>query len=258
MFDPSLKTGLDELPELCRATDRLLWQAFFNSSKEPFDLTAPSKLIFPKYGRRTPVKLRVSEQEARFAFVESLRDRPFLYSVETPTLESYQLTGSKPLSAQSDLTLYYPTGEQICNVEFKSKGASPQAKSHFSIVKDLEKLLREGVNGLWFHLLESVNNTTIPNLIKVIATGLETVRLETFRKDSNKQIKSPQLVIHVCVLEPGFSMHRAFSLSANHVPSATEIWDEDRMSLTVSRSELLEAKGQGQWIFHRSDGRVSK
>ena len=51
----------------------------------------------------------------------------------------------------------------ICNVEFKAQGASSSAKDKSSIYKDVQKLLREPVWGLWFHLLNSVNNSTIKN-----------------------------------------------------------------------------------------------
>ena len=66
----------------------------------------------------------MSEQEARFAFVESLSRAPLLYSVEAPTEKLYQFTGSTPMSAQTDLAVHDRNGQRICNVEFKAKGVS--------------------------------------------------------------------------------------------------------------------------------------
>ncbi len=50
-----------------------------NQSENPAD----GHLVFPSY--RSKKGLRVSEQEARFAFVEALCREPLRYSIETPT-----------------------------------------------------------------------------------------------------------------------------------------------------------------------------
>ena len=55
------------------------------------------RLVFPRYRDK---ELRVSEQEARFAFVEALSQGPFRYSVEAPTSKLYRFSGKTPLSAQ--------------------------------------------------------------------------------------------------------------------------------------------------------------
>ena len=72
------------------------------------------RLLFPRYRKDEDcekAKLRVSEQEARFAFVEALcKGGKFRYSVETPTDKLYRFTGeTKEVSAQTDLTVYDKT-----------------------------------------------------------------------------------------------------------------------------------------------------
>src|SRR5262249_3502563 len=46
-------------------------------------------------------------------------------------------------------------------VEFKAHNAKLS-----SIRKDLEKLLREDSDGLWFHVLENIDSGTVPTLLK--------------------------------------------------------------------------------------------
>lgn len=149
---------------VCADTDRILWDAF-EASSDPVEFRA-SKLLFPRYRKNS---LRISEQEARFAFVQSLFHRNLSYSVETPTIKLYSFSGSTPMSAQTDLTVYQmmDDGNQV-NIEFKAHGISVQAKNHFNIRKDLEKLLREPAWGCWFHIFKAVDGPTIMNLLTVI------------------------------------------------------------------------------------------
>jgi hypothetical protein len=144
-----------EISAACGRADEGLWAAFARSRGREIDASQTGKLLFPVYRGGG---LRVSEQEARFAFVEALATGPLTYSVETPTSKMYQFTGKSPLSAQTDLAIHDEAGARICNVEFKAKGVSPSAEKHFPIYKDLQKLMREPLWGLWFHLLERVDN----------------------------------------------------------------------------------------------------
>lgn len=191
----------------------------------------------------------MSEQEARFAFLESLSRVPLLYSVEAPTKKLYQFTGKTPLSAQTDLAVHDENGQQICNVEFKAKGVSISAGKHFPIYKDLQKLLREQVWGLWFHLLESVNNSTINNLLSVMAEQICKVRQE-YRGD----IGSPGLTIHICVLQHGFSVQRDVIVRSDSGLISDELRRLLHLGLSVSRSELLGVEDQNGWRLHRYEG----
>lgn len=233
----------------CRHADTCLWEAHDRSALGRFGGLGEGRLLFPKYRGKRGGALRVSEQEARFAFVESLSRGPLLYSVEAPTDKLYQFTGKNPLSAQTDLAVHDENGQRICNVEFKAKGVSPSAGKHFPIYKDLQKLLREQVWGLWFHLLQSVNNSTINNLLSVMAEQICKVRQEY-----SGDIGSPGLTIHICVLQHRFSLQRDVI-----VPSiAGFISDELRrllhLGLSVSRSELLRLEDQNGWDLHRYAG----
>ena len=102
-----MKTQPAGISSQCRRTDRLLWEAYARSECGSAD-TDRCRLLFPGYrGKKKGEKgkLRVSEQGARFAFVEALRTAgQFRYSVETPTDKTYQFTGQHEESAQTDLT----------------------------------------------------------------------------------------------------------------------------------------------------------
>jgi len=169
-----------------------------------------------------------------------------MYSVETPTTKLYKFTGKKPLSAQTDLAVHNESGIRICNVEFKAKGVSPSARSHFPIFKDLQKFLREPVWGLWFHLLEGIDNSTIKNFLSVMAKQIDDVQRE-FRED----VESPGLTFHVCVLEHGFSLQRDVTLQPGRVITDAELNEHLRVDLKVSRSELVEVRDLNGWDLNR-------
>jgi hypothetical protein len=186
----------------------------------------------------------VSEQEARFAFAEALAASRFEYSLETPTLEGYQLTGSRPLSAQTDLTVYKPQGEPLLNVEFKSKGVSLAAKSSFPISKDVQKLLREPVTGLWFHLFERLNRSSIGNLTSVLASHITKILGDLERERYSKTI-----YLHICVLAHGFSIHRRVAFESCEV-SLDSLLEQLHLEYEVSREELISVAKENGWLFH--------
>ena len=227
---------------VCARADVVLWDAFTRSQQRDIDNFGEGKLLFPEYRGGS---LRVSEQEARFAFVEALCQGPLKYSVEAPTNKRYQFTGKSPLSAQTDLAIHDSTGARICNIEFKAKGVSTPAGNHFAIYKDLQKLLREPKWGLWFHLFEAVNNSSINDFLSVIAQEIEKVRSEF------DDIESPGLTIHVCVLRQRFSIQKEFVFGGNDALSSKELGRHLKLELKVSRSELLCMNGRNEWELHR-------
>ena len=117
------------------------------SFKELRSGSTGTRLVFPKYSGGT--KMRVSEQELRFVFVELLqpllKKYDYYYSVETPTEDKYKfsnkgtydkLTASEDgQSASFDLTIKDSIGENIAIIEFKAKSASAH-----EYAKDLCKL----------------------------------------------------------------------------------------------------------------------
>ena len=193
----------EQIAAICRDTDVGLWHAYDRigvPGPYPPDM---GRLLFPQYHGQQAGTWRVSEQEARFSFGESLCRGLYWYSAEAPTSKLYRFTGLTPLSGQTDLAVFDADGRRICNVEFRAKGLSPSAKTHFPVFKDMQKLLREPVWGLWFHLLSSTNNSTIVGLLKVIAREMARVHSEY-----SGDIGAPGLTIHICVLKHGFSLHR--------------------------------------------------
>ena len=110
--------------------------------------------------------------------------------------------------------------------------------------KDFQKLLREPLWGLWFHLLESVDKSTINNLLSVMAKEIGRVRRK-FRED----IKSPGLSIHICVLQHKFSIQRDLHMDAG-ARFDGDLEAQLHFELEVSRSELLRVNDRNGWDVH--------
>lgn len=146
---------LDDLIEINRRTCGSLW-SIADVNGHPSGLSP--RLIIPKTRNE---ELRISEQEARLIFCSLLNNLSYYYSIETPTEQTYQLTGQTAQSALSDLSLYTYNGvfEKVANVEFKAHNP-PQ--DH--IRKDIEKLIREQIPGNWFHFLKNMDSGTLPAL----------------------------------------------------------------------------------------------
>ena len=197
-----MKTLSQNISKVCMLTDRIMWDAY-DRSKESYPRSGTGCIEFSRKRDKT---LRLSEQEARFAFVESLCQENLRYSVEVPTTKLYKFSGESgnEKSAQTDLQVRECGQYGICNIEFKSKGITPRANcdTKMPIYKDVEKLMREPVWGLWFHLLEGVDRSTIPNFLRVIAEQISKV------KAKHADIATPGLTIHICVLRERFSLQK--------------------------------------------------
>ena len=114
--------------------------------------------------------IRISEQEARILYCGVLNNLNYYYSIETPTVEVYKQTGSKPVSASSDLSLYCESNDhfdKVMNIEFKAHNPAQE-----QIRKDIEKLIRERIPGNWFHLLKNADSATIPVLFGKMKNSL--------------------------------------------------------------------------------------
>ena len=257
MEDSTMKTQPAGISSQCRRTDRLLWEAYARSECGSAD-TDRCRLLFPRYREKEEGEkeqggkrdLRVSEQGARFAFVEALCTAgQFRYSVETPTDKTYQFTGeTKEISAQTDLTVYdLQTRCRRCNVEFKAGGISPSAqeRNKQKIYKDVEKLMRERVWGLWFHLLESAGSKTIPYFLEVIREGIRKVRDGKYKDD----IQAEGLTIHVCVLKHGLSLQKDIPLSI--IGDDSKLEEHLYVALEVSKGELRVHRPNGWKLNQR-------
>ena len=221
-----------EILHACQRADTILWSAFARGNDNAPSAQPTSHLVFPRYRDK---RLRVSEQEARFAFVEALCEGPLHYSVETPTRKCYGFSSKGKQSAMTDLTVRNEKMTVLCNVEFKYGGYSQDAKNLDPIYKDIEKLVREPVPGLWFHVLRGVTNQTINRLLDVLSN-----------KDHYhfEDIESPGITVHICVLKHGFSIQKYFA-----IPRRSE--DDFLIDLSVSRTELLKIIESNGWMLNR-------
>jgi hypothetical protein len=145
--------------DLCRPLARNLWSVHG-------DLDGGPRLIFPV--KRSDI-VRVSEQESKILLCQVLETTPWFYSVETPTRETYMQSGTHAMSARVDVTVYASrlASDRLLNIELKAGVPSVE-----NFRKDFEKLIREGVNGLWFHTLEVSNGATIPRLLALFREAI--------------------------------------------------------------------------------------
>jgi hypothetical protein len=153
-----------DLIELNRRVAFALWNV--TSPPGPPKSLSP-RLIFPQLRSGN---IRVSEQEARLVWCTMLQDTSYYYAIEAPTAETYVQSGTKPVSARTDLALYELSDSKlhrVANIEFKAHSTTSG-----QIKKDVEKLIRENKTGNWFHLLSAANSATIPTLFDKFTTAL--------------------------------------------------------------------------------------
>ena len=137
-------------------------------------------------------KDRVSEQESKILLTHWLERRGMPYSIETPTVQSYQQKGESRLSARIDVTVY-GSGERRdrrLNVELKKGTADDEA-----FRKDFEKLLRERTDGLWFHTLDKAARRTWSTLETKMRSSFQAEREHVDAADHS-------LSFAFCVLSP--------------------------------------------------------
>lgn len=153
----------------------------------------PSHLIAPGDSNEA----RISEQEARIVLSQILDSSyPWYYSVETPTVSTYKFSGKKKLRARSDMTLYSQPGARLIDIEFKEGNPHPS-----SIEKDICKLLREGRDGMWFHILRNTDHHTFSFLFEKIKKSL----VKNANYANNRATDSygdRALTFAICVLAP--------------------------------------------------------
>ena len=133
-----------------------------------------TRLIFPHYwvteeGKRVEGEVRVSEQELRFMFVEELNkycdENPewkVFYSVETPTSNSYRLTGEGFQSGCIDLCIHGKDFKRIALIEFKALNPSEHdhAKDAFKLKREIQGELR-----YFIEIVKSHNSKTDESIV---------------------------------------------------------------------------------------------
>ena len=170
-----------------------------------YALNSDKRLIFPRYRSG---KIRVSEQEARFAFANEVENQDkYLYAIEVPTSKRYSGFSKDPAVHESssnegrsgsiDLSLYNSNnGKPFINIEFKS-GQPRQA----SITKDILKLAYEPHKyGIFFHILEHSNGGTVDSLLKKINISFHTLKEKLSQKP---QMQCFKILFVIIILEDG-------------------------------------------------------
>lgn len=195
------------------------------------------KLIFPK---KRDEKIRISEQESRFLYCALLNASNYYYAIEVPTKEKYQITGQTPISASSDLSLYYHNGnefEKLANVEFKAH--NPQKKH---IKKDIEKLIREGIQGNWFHTLKNIDNQTIHSLFAKIRDSIK----DFLNAANDREIS---IIFCFCVIDKKWACIKHFFYDSSKDNFKQYVDDFFRLNYHVE-SDKVQANKDSGWHFY--------
>ena len=172
-------------------------------------------LIFPKL--RGTLKVRISEQEARFSFASEIEKlKKYYYAVEVPTVNRYSDFSTNPKvynmstkggrSGSIDLSLYEKDERDapLVNIEFKS--GQPKLTS---ITKDILKLLYEPcANSIFFHILEHTNPGTLESLIQKFNKSITKIRARSIKFP---KIEFPEILFFIVILENDKSKSRYVS-----------------------------------------------
>ena len=144
----------------------VLWRVYHGDPDAPY-------LLWPA---KRDASTRVSEQESKILITQWLQSNSWFYSVETPTREKYRQSGASELSARIDVTVYSERNPsaRMLNIELKAGTATDKSFS-----KDFEKLVREGVRGLWFHTLTKARHQTWLSLEDRICRAIDVVIAHT-------------------------------------------------------------------------------
>ena len=116
-----------------------------------------NSIIYPSY--RNKSEKRISEQEAKQIFIQEIISNKIKFSVETPTKLTYSFSGKTPLSGNIDVSTYSHDLTQQTNIEFKASNCA-----YRNIEKDFQKLICEEAGGIFFHVIESSDSGTLPNI----------------------------------------------------------------------------------------------
>lgn len=214
---------VDDIFELNKRISENLWH-MANESGQPSNLSP--YVIFP-LKRDEKKTVRISEQEARIVCCNLLASQKTYYSVETPTKKRYVQKGKKPegISAQTDLTIFGFEGQcfhRLVNIEFKAHNPTPE-----NIRKDIEKLVREGIQGNWFHLLENTDGGTFKALFRKFE--------DSFHNNSHDYHNTLiSIIFCFCVLEKQKAYMRHFfyePLKDNYSELVTRFFDGSQSSI---------------------------
>lgn len=227
-----LSLVIDDLFEINRRLSFNLWN-LTDVNSIPTGLSP--RLIFPKM--RSGEK-RISEQESLISYCGILNTLNYYYSIETPTKEVYQQTGKNPKSARSDISLYNYDGNifvKVANVELKAKTPGEE-----QIRKDIEKLLKEGETGNWFHTLFILDSTTLRKLFDKFRNS--------FKNCSNyiHADKGVSILFCFCVLEQKWVCIKHFHYDSSNENLDTYIDNFFRIEYNV-KSRKIDVNDENDW-----------
>ncbi len=239
----------DELCDLMMELSRRLW-----SLQKPLLVkreagTSLSRLLAPRL--KVPGngdQRRISEQEARIVLCQMLdqKNSSFsYYSVETPTNGKFQFKGKRGLRARTDMTLYSEDEKRLVDIEFK-EGNPPVP----SIDKDIWKLLKEGRNGVWFHILKNTDHQTFSFLFKKIR--------ESFcehAKDAGANSRT--LAFAICVLAPENPSLRVTYESLIELGDTEANWME-KVARLFAENEAMPRRQDGWRVWQEAQSQENR
>ncbi len=172
-----------------------------------------SHILFPKYSENNKTKkgkIRISEQELRFIFVEQITKNTNLYcSVETPTHFTYKSARDKQepsiggsMSGKIDLTLYEnpDPDKPIAFIEFKFGNLSKNDKGkelNRELKYDFIKLVAESQHyhclGFSLHLIENPKHE-IKNHEEYLSAAVDIIHDNTKNEEQREEFKNPKEV----------------------------------------------------------------
>lgn len=242
-----LKDPMMVLEDVLDASNKALWSSYDASlSGDYSNLVLP--VVFPKYRRNSSTEIRVSEQEARAIVSLNLARTSYLTAVEVPTGLNYQQRGDGERSALFDLCVCDPvSADSVVNMEFKAGGCSTRAQDCSRIGKDLEKLIFEDADAVWFHTLEAVNSATIPELLGVVQS-----EIRRLAQCVDRNIADKTLGFHICVLRQGFSIRKQLELRSG-VTDDSEFDEFFQIGLQVTRENLTDVVSSNGWKITRRE-----
>lgn len=191
-------------------------------------------VIFPKLRNGGN---RVSEQEARILFTQELDKLKVFYSVETPTTNTFNFTGSNKLSGNLDLCIY-----KIENNKFK-KELLIEFKAHTKSCKnDFEKLLHEPENGTLIHILKAIDNRTLNRVLKYYESDIKDLYTIQRANLTKFLIEDWFINIYVCSMSPQFVIKKSFTF--NDLKNIDSFFKIDYQG----KAHKLEFKNLNGWI----------
>jgi len=169
-------------------------------------------------------------------FCELLEHSSWFYSVESPTIETYQQLGNTPMSGRTDVSLYSSRRPD-------SKRANVELKAHGGVAieglrKDLEKVLREDVDALWFHTLENTDRGTLPTLFAKLRDAFALL-------DKELAGRARSIVFAFCVLKREELWLMTLALSG---PADEQLL---RIAAALDPAHLVQQPPGAGWSVHR-------